>query len=88
MRAHGIRHHTEQFIVRELRKSNVLSISLVAEDDGKIIGHVAVSPVVFSDGSYAKLQMEAYDEGTRLCRENSSSSTESNYTQLKTLFVL
>ena len=43
--------HTEQFIVRELRKSKALSISLVAEDDGKIVGHVAVSPVVISDGS-------------------------------------
>ena len=43
--------HTEQFIVRELRKFDVLSVSLVAEDDSEVIGHVAVSPVTISDGS-------------------------------------
>lgn len=43
--------HTEQFIVRELRNSDALSISLVAEDQGKILGHVAISPVTVSDGS-------------------------------------
>lgn len=43
--------HTEQFIVEALRNSDVLVISLVAEDAGKIIGHVAVSPVSISDGS-------------------------------------
>ena len=43
--------HTEQFIVKALRNSGVLSISLVAENNGKIVGHVAVSPVAISDGS-------------------------------------
>ena len=43
--------HTEQFIVRALRKSGQLSVSLVAEDAGSIIGHVAVSPVAISDGA-------------------------------------
>lgn len=43
--------HTEQFIVRALRKSGALSISLVAEDNGLVIGHVAVSPVTISDGT-------------------------------------
>lgn len=43
--------HTEQFIVRALRKANALTISLVAEDQGKVIGHVAISPVTISDGS-------------------------------------
>lgn len=43
--------HTEQFIVRALRKSGALSISLVAEDNGLLIGHVAVSPVTISDGT-------------------------------------
>lgn len=43
--------HTEQFIVRELRNSGALSVSLVAEDNGAIIGHVAVSPVTISDGA-------------------------------------
>ena len=40
--------HTEQFIVNALRNSGQLSVSLVAEDDGSIIGHVAVSPVRIS----------------------------------------
>lgn len=43
--------HTEQFIVKALRDSGALSISLVAEDGGRIVGHVALSPVVISDGS-------------------------------------
>jgi len=43
--------HTEQFIVNALRTANVLTISLVAEIDDKIVGHVAISPVDISDGS-------------------------------------
>jgi putative acetyltransferase len=43
--------HTEQFIVNALRKAGVLSVSLVAEDNGEIVGHVAISPVSISDGS-------------------------------------
>jgi len=43
--------HTEHLIVRELRNAGQLSISLVAEDDGAIVGHLAVSPVSISDGS-------------------------------------
>jgi len=42
--------HTEQFVVDALRKSGMLSISLIAEDAGDIVGHVAVSPVSISDG--------------------------------------
>ncbi len=43
--------HTEQFIVQALRKSDALTVSLVAEVDGQIIGHVAISPVRISDGA-------------------------------------
>lgn len=43
--------NTEQFIVKALRNSGKLTISLVAEDSGHIIGHVALSPVTISDGS-------------------------------------
>lgn len=43
--------HTEQYIVNALRQSGQLVVSLVAEADGEIIGHVAVSPVTLSDGS-------------------------------------
>jgi putative acetyltransferase len=43
--------HTEQFIVSALRKAGQLSVSLVAEYAGEVIGHVAVSPVTISDGT-------------------------------------
>lgn len=43
--------HTEQFIVNALRNAGQLSISLIAEDDGALVGHVAVSPVSISDGT-------------------------------------
>lgn len=44
-------HHTEQHIVNALRRSGALTISLVAELDGVLVGHVALSPVRISDGS-------------------------------------
>src|SRR5690606_11209971 len=49
----GIAHsgQTEHFIIRELRKSGVLSISLVAEVNGTVVGHVAVSPVTISSNA-------------------------------------
>ena len=43
--------HTEQFIVRALRDAGQLTVSLVAEQGGAIVGHVAVSPVTVSDGA-------------------------------------
>jgi putative acetyltransferase len=43
--------HTEQFIVNALRKAGKLTISLVADCDGTVVGHVAVSPVSISDGT-------------------------------------
>ncbi|HSZ10322.1 MAG TPA: N-acetyltransferase [Steroidobacteraceae bacterium] len=43
--------HTEQFIVSALRKAGQLTISLVADAEGTVIGHVAVSPVSISDGA-------------------------------------
>lgn len=46
-----VSHHTEQFIVAALRATKALSISLVAEADGRVIGHIAFSPVVISDGT-------------------------------------
>lgn len=42
---------TEQFIVQALRAANALTVSLVAELDGRVVGHVAFSPVTISDGS-------------------------------------
>ena len=43
--------HTEQFIIRALRKANALTLSLVAELDGRVVGHIAFSPATISDGS-------------------------------------
>lgn len=43
--------HTEQFVVEALRAANALTLSLVAELEGRVIGHIAFSPVVLSDGS-------------------------------------
>lgn len=41
--------HTEQFIVRALRAANELTLSIVAEARGQIVGHVALSPVTIID---------------------------------------
>lgn len=43
--------HTAQFIVRELRNQGALTVSLIAEDRGIVVGHVATSPVAISDGA-------------------------------------
>jgi putative acetyltransferase len=46
-----ISNHTEQFIIAALREANALTVSLVAELDGRVIGHLAFSPVTISDGT-------------------------------------
>jgi putative acetyltransferase len=46
-----ISHHTEQFIVAALRAAGALAVSLVAELDGRVVGHIAFSPVTLSDGT-------------------------------------
>jgi putative acetyltransferase len=43
--------HTEHFIVNALRKAGQLTLSLVADAEGTVVGHVAVSPVSLSDGT-------------------------------------
>lgn len=43
--------HREQLIVNALRNSGALRVSLVAEKNGNVVGHVAVSPVNISDGT-------------------------------------
>lgn len=43
--------HTEQYIIEELRAANALVISLVAEREGQLVGHIAFSPVTVSDGT-------------------------------------
>jgi putative acetyltransferase len=47
----AISNHTEQFIVEALRAAGALTVSLVAEVDGRVVGHVAFSPVSVSDGT-------------------------------------
>ncbi len=47
----AISNHTEQFIINALRADNALTISLVAEINGQVVGHIAFSPVTISDGS-------------------------------------
>lgn len=46
-----ISNHTEQFIIAALRAANALAVSLVAEVDGHVIGHIACSPLSISDGT-------------------------------------
>ena len=47
----AISNHTEQFIIEALRAADALTVSLVAEVDGRVVGHIAFSPVTISDGS-------------------------------------
>lgn len=46
-----ISNYTEQFIIHALRAAGALTISLVAEINGRVVGHIAFSPVTISDGS-------------------------------------
>jgi putative acetyltransferase len=46
-----ISNHTEQFIIEALRVAKALTISLIAEVDGRVTGHVAFSPLTISDGT-------------------------------------
>jgi putative acetyltransferase len=46
-----ISNHTEQFIIEALRAAKALAVTLVAEMDGRVIGHIAFSPVTISDGT-------------------------------------
>ncbi|MFM1897244.1 MAG: hypothetical protein RLZZ385_2318 [Pseudomonadota bacterium] len=46
-----ISEHNEQHVITGLRKAGALSLSLVAEQDGRIVGHIAFSPVRISDGT-------------------------------------
>ena len=48
---HAISNQTEQFIIDALRDANALTVSLVAEIDGRVVGHIAFSPVIISDGT-------------------------------------
>jgi predicted N-acetyltransferase YhbS len=42
---------TESFIIKALRANGQLTVSLVAEEEGALIGHIAISPVTISSGT-------------------------------------
>ena len=46
-----ISNKTEQYIIEALRAAKALTVSLVAEADGRVVGHIAFSPVTISDGT-------------------------------------
>lgn len=46
-----ISNQTEQFVIQALRAAKALAVSLVAEVDGRVVGHIAFSPVSMSDGT-------------------------------------
>ena len=48
---HSFSQQTEGFIVNALRAAEALTISLVAEVDNKLVGHIAFSPLTISDGT-------------------------------------
>jgi putative acetyltransferase len=48
---HPYSSHTEHLIVAALRCADALLVSLVAEVDGRLVGHVAFLSVTISDGS-------------------------------------
>ncbi len=47
----AISNQTEHFIIAALRAAKALTVSLVAEVDGRVVGHIAFSPVTISDGT-------------------------------------
>ncbi len=47
----AISNHTEPFIIEALRAAKALAVSLVADWDGRVLGHIAFSPVTISDGT-------------------------------------
>ena len=42
---------TEQYVIDALRAAGALTLSLVAELDNRVVGHIAFSPVEMSDGT-------------------------------------
>ena len=47
----AVSNQTEQYIINALRDADALTLSLVAEIDGRIVGHIAFSPAIISDGT-------------------------------------
>ncbi len=47
----AISNQTEHYIIEALRAAKSLTVSLVAELEGHVVGHIAFSPVTMSDGT-------------------------------------
>ena len=47
----AVSNQTEQFIVMALRAANALTVSLVAELNGQVVGHIAFSPISLEEGT-------------------------------------
>lgn len=69
---------SEPQIVARLRAAGVLTLSLVAEEKGEVVGHVAFSPVTFSGGEQGwfglgpisvRPDVQGQGIGSRLVRE-------------------
>lgn len=48
---HSLNQQTEPATIHDLRADNALTISLVCEVDGRVVGHIAFSAVTISDGT-------------------------------------
>jgi putative acetyltransferase len=48
---HPFSRQTEHFIINALRKSDALALSLVAEIEAQVVGHIAFSRIEISDGT-------------------------------------
>jgi putative acetyltransferase len=46
---HPYSHQTEHLIIKALREAGALAVSLVAEADGEVVGHIAFSEVAIDD---------------------------------------
>ena len=46
-----VSNQTEQFIVMALRAAKALTVSLVAELNGQVVGHIAFSPISLEEGT-------------------------------------
>ncbi len=47
----AVSNQTEQFVIAALRADGALAVSLVGELDGRLVAHIAFSPVTMSDGT-------------------------------------
>lgn len=48
---HPLSQQTEPAIIHDLRTEEALTISLVGEIEGRVVGHIAFSSVTISDGT-------------------------------------